>query len=71
VLLVQGYWSKSSWGFPKGKVNEEEAGHVCAVREVMEETGFDIGPYIDPGDYLEAVFNDQVPTNPNQRLHNS
>ncbi len=27
VLLVQGFWSKSSWGFPKGKVNEEEPGN--------------------------------------------
>jgi hypothetical protein len=30
------------------------------VREVLEETGFDIGPYIDPNDYLETVVNDQV-----------
>ena len=33
-LLAQGFWTKSSWGFPKGKVNEEEAPHNCAVREV-------------------------------------
>lgn len=60
MLLVQGYWSKSSWGFPKGKVNQDEPGHVCAVREVLEETGFDIGPFIDTNDYLETVVNDQV-----------
>jgi len=59
-LLVQSYWSKSSWSFPKGKVNEDEKGHDCAVREVLEETGFDIGPYIDPTDYMEATVNDQT-----------
>lgn len=34
VLLVQSYWSKSSWGFPKGKVNEDEEPLHCAIREV-------------------------------------
>lgn len=34
VLLVQGYLAKSGWGFPKGKVNKEEAPHDCAAREV-------------------------------------
>jgi len=33
ALLVQGYLAKSGWGFPKGKVNEDEAPHDCAVRE--------------------------------------
>ncbi|KAJ4462364.1 putative mRNA-decapping enzyme 2 [Paratrimastix pyriformis] len=47
-LLVQGYGAKS-WGFPKGKVNLSETGLACAIREVIEEIGFDIGPYIhDP-----------------------
>ena len=30
VVLAQSYWHKNSWGFPKGKVNEEEAAHRCA-----------------------------------------
>lgn len=34
VLLVQSYWAKSSWGFPKGKVNKEEEPTHCAIREV-------------------------------------
>lgn len=34
VLLVQSYWAKSSWGFPKGKVNEDEEPLHCAIREV-------------------------------------
>lgn len=34
VLLVQSYWTKTSWGFPKGKVNQDEDPLNCAVREV-------------------------------------
>ena len=39
-------------------------GHTCAIREVLEETGFDIGSRIDPNDYLETVVNDQVRKQP-------
>ena len=34
TLLVQGFWAKASWGFPKGKVNEGEEPCQCAIREV-------------------------------------
>lgn len=60
VLLVQSYFAKSSWGFPKGKVNEEEDPTHCAIREVLEETGFDIANYIDPNYYLESVIHEQL-----------
>ena len=60
VLLVQGYLAKSAWGFPKGKVNKEEAPHDCAAREVFEETGFDIKDYICKDDYIELRINDQL-----------
>lgn len=60
VLLVQGYLAKSGWGFPKGKVNEEEAPHDCAVREVLEETGFDIKNRICNDMYIEQKISDQV-----------
>ncbi|XP_014300908.1 m7GpppN-mRNA hydrolase [Microplitis demolitor] len=60
VLLVQNYWSKNSWGFPKGKVNEDEDPSHCAVREVLEETGFDISGLIDKNDFIESVINDRV-----------
>nr|CAH0105290.1 unnamed protein product [Daphnia galeata] len=60
VLLVQGFWSKSSWGFPKGKVNEGEDPARCAVREVLEETGFDISHLISVKEFLETTVNDQL-----------
>ncbi|XP_074851319.1 m7GpppN-mRNA hydrolase isoform X2 [Carettochelys insculpta] len=60
VLLVQGYLAKSGWGFPKGKVNKEEAPHDCAAREVFEETGFDIKDYICKDDFIELRINDQL-----------
>ncbi|NXP05356.1 DCP2 hydrolase, partial [Thinocorus orbignyianus] len=60
VLLVQGYLAKSGWGFPKGKVNKEEAPHDCAAREVFEETGFDIKDYICKEEYIELRINDQL-----------
>lgn len=60
VLLVQGFWSKSSWGFPKGKVNEGEDPARCAVREVLEETGYDISQMISATKFLETTVNDQL-----------
>lgn len=58
--MVQGFWSKSSWGFPKGKVNEGEDPARCAVREVLEETGFDISHLISTKEFLETTVNDQL-----------
>ncbi|XP_050537158.1 m7GpppN-mRNA hydrolase [Daktulosphaira vitifoliae] len=60
VLLVQSFWTKTSWGFPKGKVNQDEDPLNCAVREVYEEIGFDIGNMIKKDDYIETVLNDQI-----------
>ena len=59
VLVVQGWWSRNSWGFPKGKVNEVEQAHECAVREVIEETNCDVSQLIDSRHFLEKVINDQ------------
>jgi len=60
VLVVQGWWSRNSWGFPKGKVNEVELPHECAVREVIEETNCDVSQLIDSRHFLEKVINDQT-----------
>ena len=51
VLLVQTYMSNGKWGFPKGKVNEDESPADCAVREVQEETGFDCSRLISEDFY--------------------
>ncbi|KAK0078046.1 hypothetical protein PV325_003116 [Microctonus aethiopoides] len=60
VLLVQNYWAKNSWGFPKGKVNEDEDPSHCAVREVFEETGFDISNLINNDQFIESIINDRL-----------
>lgn len=53
VLLVQGYYGKS-WGFPKGKINQDETPEACAIREVLEETGLDISNMLNPDDFFTA-----------------
>ncbi|ESO13096.1 hypothetical protein HELRODRAFT_105717 [Helobdella robusta] len=59
-LLLQGYNVKASWSFAKGKVNEDERPEECAIREVYEETGFDIKKLIDPSNFLEHSMNEQT-----------
>mmetsp|Transcript_25751 Transcript_25751/g.48836 ORF Transcript_25751/g.48836 Transcript_25751/m.48836 type:complete len:321 (-) Transcript_25751:120-1082(-) len=53
VLLVQGYSKNASWGFPKGKVNKDEEPSTCAIREVLEETGFDISPLLEEHNVID------------------
>lgn len=50
-LLVRNY-TGNSWGFPKGKLNENESTLVCAVRETYEETGYDATSICNNNDYL-------------------
>lgn len=52
VVLVQGF--RNHWGFPKGKVNEAEEPVCCAIREVFEETGYDISSLVDKDNYIES-----------------
>lgn len=42
VLLVKGWKKGASWSFPRGKINKDEKDLDCAIREVLEETGFDL-----------------------------
>ena len=42
VVLVKGWKKAASWSFPRGKINKDERDLDCAVREVDEETGFDV-----------------------------
>ncbi|VDK86784.1 unnamed protein product [Litomosoides sigmodontis] len=60
VLLVQGYFSKNSWGFPKGKINEGEEPEACASREVMEEVGFDISDKISETHLVQCFVNETL-----------
>jgi mRNA-decapping enzyme subunit 2 len=56
-LLLVCNWNGKSWTFPRGKVNENEENIDCAIREVYEETGFDISSYIDR-DELHMIESD-------------
>ncbi|KAK4790387.1 hypothetical protein SAY86_017691 [Trapa natans] len=57
-LLVKG-WKGTSWCFPRGKKNKDEEDHACAIREVLEETGFDVSNLLSLNDYIEEIFGQQ------------
>jgi hypothetical protein len=59
VLLVRGYKRDAGWGFPRGKLSKGESDAECAVREVLEETGLDIGASLREGDFIDAQLRDQ------------
>ena len=42
ALLVKGWKKSANWSFPRGKINKDEDDLTCAIREVYEETGYDI-----------------------------
>ena len=42
VVLVKGWKKGANWSFPRGKINKDEPDLDCAIREVYEETGFDV-----------------------------
>lgn len=60
ILLVQGFYNRESWGFPKGKVQENESPIKCAIREVMEEIGFDMKDRAFEDQFIEREFNGQI-----------
>ncbi|KAL3579328.1 hypothetical protein D5086_020832 [Populus alba] len=57
-LLVKG-WKGTSWSFPRGKKNKDEEDQACAIREVLEETGFDVSNLLNKDDYIEEMFGQQ------------
>ncbi|GAA5842757.1 hypothetical protein JCM9279_003978 [Rhodotorula babjevae] len=65
VLLVKGWTKGSSWSFPRGKINKEEPEAMCAVREVLEETGYDLTANFPPAQlhpsYVECEGHERVP----------
>lgn len=61
VVLVRGWSRNAGWGFPKGKINKNEPERECAIREVLEETGFDCRPYLGgESDFLEVRVQTQT-----------
>lgn len=60
ILLVKGWSNKSSWSFPRGKINRFESEFNCAIREVFEETGFDISMHgAKDDDFIELSSSEQ------------
>ena len=46
-----------NWGFPRGKINKDETELKCAIREVIEEVGFNIEGRVNENDHFEASIN--------------
>ena len=49
---MRGFKSGACWGFPKGKINQDETEAACGAREVYEETGCDVASSIVPTDCI-------------------
>ena len=69
VLLVKGWKKGAHWSFPRGKINKDEKDLDCAIREVYEETGYDLheaGLVQDEANvkYIEVTMREQ-----NMRLY--
>ncbi|KZT65159.1 DCP2-domain-containing protein [Daedalea quercina L-15889] len=58
-VLVKGWKSSAGWGFPKGKINQEEPRPRCAVREVLEETGYDLEGQLVQENVIELSIKEQ------------
>jgi mRNA-decapping enzyme subunit 2 len=64
TVLVKGWKKGANWSFPRGKINKDEDDLDCAIREVYEETGFDIKaaglvPKHDEIKYIQIAMREQ------------
>jgi mRNA-decapping enzyme subunit 2 len=55
LLLIRS-WNGTTWAFPKGKINKDEAEHECAIREVDEEIGLDLRAHLDTAQFLTHSY---------------
>lgn len=60
--MVRGWKSSAGWCFPRGKININEPELDCAIREVYEETGFDLTGYVNEKDRIQTQINAQMVT---------
>lgn len=62
VVLVKGWKKSATWSFPRGKINKDEPDLDCAIREVYEETGYNLKEAIhiaDDEDFVETTIRAQ------------
>ncbi|KAL2189066.1 hypothetical protein L209DRAFT_752256 [Thermothelomyces heterothallicus CBS 203.75] len=64
TVLVKGWKKGANWSFPRGKINKDEDDLDCAIREVYEETGFDLRqaglvPKDDEVKYIQISMREQ------------
>lgn len=52
ILLVKQRAFPSKWSIPKGSMEPTDEYQSGAIREMLEETGIDVTPLIDPGNYV-------------------
>jgi len=57
AVLVKGWKKGAKWSFPRGKINKEETDLDCAVREVWEETGYDLreADLVEPDEHMKKI----------------
>ena len=69
VVLVRGWKKGASWSFPRGKINKDEKDLDCAIREVYEETGYDVREAgLVPDDEKEVKYIDITMREQHMRL---
>ncbi|KAF8549457.1 DCP2-domain-containing protein [Imleria badia] len=60
-VLVKGWEPSLGWGFPKGKINEDEPPHECTIREVRQDaTGYNLAGQINSADVIQIAIKEQL-----------